>query len=225
MKKEVVMSFDLSTTCTGVAVATTKNRVVQQLCTLAIQPEGINPVDLGFLPRRVKIFPKKGRAFNAYIRHTGEIISKTEKERRDSLVRKASEETRLHTTSKEISRYFKEFQPSVILMEANMSFRSMEVTRKLAEVAGALQALAAANDIPIHKINVHTARARYDIYGAMEKLARTLTPEQKKRVDMTKETVKFILFNKYIGYGLNTHMTTDESDALLLLDYWLNYAH
>lgn len=219
---EVIAAFDLSTTCTGVAIASLENNYLKHLVTTPIIPSELLPSDLGYLSQKQKVTTKKGEVLRAYVTSKTEVISKTEKKRRDSAVRKAREEHRLKATREELHRILRQFEPNLILMEQNMAFRSMDVTRALAEIAGSLQAFATAQDIEVVKINVHTARSKWDVYNKASDLAKRYTPAELKKMDIVKETVKFLLLEKYGHYPINHKMTTDESDALLLLDYYLD---
>ncbi len=185
-----------------------------------IKPSNINPETLGFLKTKQRV-ETKGGLISAYVKDKSEIISRTEKKRRDTMVRTANERFRFQELVREMYSLLLKEKPKYILMEANMAFRNIDVTRKLAEVAGALQALATILHIPLIHLNVHTVRANWDLGKEMVKFASKFTPKQLKSMDLTKETLKSLLLKKYHSYKLNSKMTTDESDSLVLLDHWL----
>lgn len=221
---ETVMTFDLSTTCTGVVIAVFDGATLTNLSTVSIVPSSIDPASVGYLKNRQKTKTKKGESINSYVTHKGEIVSKTEKKRRDVIIKRLSEENRLAETTHAIRSLIKDNKPVIILMEANMAFRNMDTTRKLAEVAGVLQAIALAEGIKLEKINVATARAHWNLSRECIKFARNLTEEELQKIDLTKETLKRLMLDIFSGYKLNREMSTDESDALVLLNHWMSTA-
>lgn len=217
-----ILAFDLSTTQTGVAVARIDDNVLTSLKTTVIIPKNPSPSDFGFLKTKQKTKTKSGAPILSYVKHKGEVLTKAEKDRRNYLVRKSSEESRLATTATEIHTLVETYNPFLILMEANMAFRNMDTTRQLAEVAGALQAIATTKTIPLEKINVATARSHWNLSKECINFSKTLSIEESKKVkDLTKETLKHLMLEVFNGYKLDRTMSTDESDALVLLYYWL----
>lgn len=217
-----ILAFDLSTTQTGVAVARIDDNVLTSLKTTVIIPKNPSPSDFGFLKTKQKTKTKSGAPILSYVKHKGEVLTKAEKDRRNYLVRKSSEESRLATTATEIHTLVETYNPFLILMEANMAFRNMDTTRQLAEVAGALQAIATTKTIPLEKINVATARSHWNLSKECINFSKTLSIEESKKVkDLTKETLKHLMLEAFNGYKLDRTMSTDESDALVLLYYWL----
>lgn len=213
-----VISFDLSTTCTGVVIALLDNLGnIKTIETKAIIPTKIDPTKFGFLKNRLKVNTKD---FSSYLKYRDEIVTKTEKRKRDIFIKKESEKLILSSLSNEILNLFKDSPPDIVLMEANMSFRSIDVTRKLAEISGALQSLCVAGTIPILKINLHSARGLWDLSKESIEYARGITEKELKRIDLTKETLKALMLKEYKDYKLNENMTTDESDALVIFNYW-----
>lgn len=221
-----LLTFDLSTTQTGVAIAVVENNVLTALATTAITPKNPSPADFGFLKTKQKTKNKSGAQVLSYVKHKGEVVTKAEKDRRNYLIRKVAEESRLATTVTEIHSLVEIHNPAFILMEANMAFRNIDTTRQLAEVAGALQAIATTKNIPLEKINVATARAHWNLSRECIKFSKTLNPDALKQVkDLTKETLKYLMLEVFNGYKLDRTMSTDESDALVLLYHWLMQAH
>lgn len=215
-----IAAFDLSTTCTGCTLATMTGKVITTLTTTPIIGQNLKPEELGFLHTKRKVVTKKGEVLTAYVVTKDEVISKTEKEQRDSMVRMASEKKRLRSMAKGIDDIILSFGPDIILMEANMMFRSMNATKQLSEVAGILVGLACAHNVDVVKINVATARSRYNVSSAMIKLASERDESWLKKVDLTKETIKYLMLQEYGDHELNSNMTTDESDSLLIFDAW-----
>ena len=218
----VIAAFDLSTTCSGVAIAEVVNGEIKSLRTLAIAPENVNPEILGFLrTKRTVLTPSKASVFS-YVRTKGEIVTKQTKKARDLLYKQVNEDNRVSVMALGINSVMLQEKPDLVLMEANMSFRSMDVTRKLAEIAGVLMSLTITNGIPLIKINVNHARQFYDPTKLLGKFCLARTPQELKAMkDVTKEAFKDMLLTKYQGYDLDCTMTTDESDALVILDFHL----
>lgn len=221
LEHEVIMAFDLSTTCTGVVLATFDGDTLLELSTRSISPSNISPTSMGYLKTKQKTKTKRGEDIFSYVVRKGEIVSKTEKKRRDILIKRLSEENRLLETAKAARSLVVDNHPTLILMEANMAFRNIDVTRQLAEVAGVLQAISEAENIPLEKIQVATARAHWNLSKECTTYARTLTERELRSIDLTKETLKNIMLGTFSGYKLNKDMTTDESDALVLLHHWM----
>ena len=217
---ERILVFDLSTTCTGVALCVMSGDSIRTISTTSIIPSKFDLSDLGYLNKRDVVI--RGKKVKAYIKEDGEIITLTTKKKRDVEVKRARETHRLTYTSTELAGLIDSFNPSLIIQEDNMAFRSQDVTRKLGEVAGALQGIAASKGIKLTKINVNTARVMYDVPKLIKEIAKTLSEEELKSIpDLGKEVLKRVMLKKYAKYRLNSSMTTDESDALVLLDYWL----
>ncbi len=218
----IILSFDLSTTQTGAAIAAVQNNNLVAVTTTAIKPTNPSPADFGFLKTKQKTKTKSGATVLSYVKHRGEIITKKERDKRNYLVRKLAEESRLATTVTEIHKLIEAHRPSLILMEANMAFRNMDTTRQLAEVAGALQAIATTKSIPLEKINVATARSHWNISKECIIFSKTPSSDRLRKVnDLTKETLKYLVLDVFSGYKLDKDMSTDESDALVLLYHWL----
>lgn len=220
----IVLSFDLSTSCTGVTESRIEQDDILNMCTYAIIPPKFNPITLGFLKDRKPVATKN---FKAYLHNKEEVVTLKEKKARDVAVGRASEEhyTEYITQSitgailRAVANYG---HVDLVLMEENMAFRSMDVTRKLGEISGILQALAISNNIPIVKVNVHKARGYLQIEKEMSAFASTL-PEKvlaSSKFDLTKETLKYLMLERYKRYNLSPTMTTDESDSLVIFTYW-----
>lgn len=216
----LITAFDLSTTCTGVTIARLEDGVLASLKTQAIIPPGFDTTALGYLPTKRQVKPKSGKPFQAWVTKAGEVISKTEQARRNTEVRITMERERIGFMAISIADILRS-EPDVVLMEANMAFRSMQVTRQEGEMSGVLQGIAAQYHTKVEKINVHSARSKLCIGTEMVNFARGKNPVWLKSIDLTKETVKYLMLKKYGGkYNLRSDMTTDESDSLLIFDYW-----
>ena len=219
-----IMSFDLSTICTGVAIGFINTNSIVSVETISIiPPSAICPTTFGFLKSKQKTTTKGGKVVTSYVKYKGEIVTVKGKKERDNLVKYSSETGRLQYTADEIGKLISLVGPNLIIQEDNMAFRSMQVTRQLGEVAGVLQGLATVNGIPLVKVNENHARGQYNTSEILKNFCASKTPEELKVIkDVTKHALKEFLFSKYSKFGLNPEATTDESDALLLLDYWLN---
>jgi len=217
-----ILAFDLSTTQTGVAVASVTDNCLMSLDTISITPKSSNPADLGFLKTKQRVTTKSGAQVSSYVKQKGEIVTKKEAKARNLLVKKYSETSRLTETVSEISSLLDVYAPSLVLMEENMAFRNIDTTRQLAEVAGALQAMTSTRGIELEKINVLTARSHWNISKECIAFSRTLTESDLKAVkDLTKETLKALMLSEFRWYKLSSSMSTDESDALVLIFHWL----
>lgn len=219
-----VVSFDSSTTCTGVVVAEieNKNLNIVSLKTSAIRPEKFDVLDLGYLGKKRKVVinhSKTTTSTTAWLVSVDEKINMTEKRKRDTRVRLADEAYRRYYMAVGINEVLVA-HTDVVLMEENMGFRSQTVTRKLAEISGIIQGAAAARKLVVSKINVHTARATLDIVNESLVFAQGKDPAWLRNCDLTKEVVKYLMLKKYDSYNLFEDMTTDETDALLIFDTW-----
>lgn len=223
-----ITAFDLSTTCTGVANGTfcLERNKLYNLGTFTIIPDDTKvPEEMGFLPTKRKVH---GKSYLSYIAHKEEKVSKSKKDERDSQVRHAREDCRVSGIIKAMDNHLTSYKPSLVIMETNMAFRSMDITRVLAELSGALYALVISKNIPLLKLNVHTVRAKLDLSNESVKLAQTLSEEYLRKIDLTKETVRHLMELKYrdhldfcYPWNPGNTMTYDEADALLLLDHWI----
>ena len=216
---KTVLAIDASTTCTGCAIAVIEVDVLMKLSTSAIIPPEFDPTLFCFLPTKRSTAVGKNRKA-AWIKFAGERLTVTEDKKRCLEVKMADERHRRGYMASRLNMLI--HSVDLILMEGNMSFRSMSVTRMLGEIAGIIQGLGAAHGKVVEKINVHTARAELDITRASIILAsKGYSEKWLRQADLTKESIKVLMLSKYSVYGLNENMTTDESDALLILDTWL----
>jgi hypothetical protein len=132
----------------------------------------------------------------------------------------ASEKARLTSMAEGIGTLLRASHPDLVLLEANMAFRNMSVTKQLGEMAGILSGIAIYCGVTVEKINVHSARSNLNLMAEMGNFAKDKDPAWLRKIDLTKETIKFRMLTKYKEYGLDKGMTTDESDSLLIFDAW-----
>lgn len=213
----LVMSFDLSTTCTGVAIVRLENNSPTSVITRAIIPVDPVPTELGFLLSKKK-FDKRGIKYSAFVKSMLENVSFTEKKCRDRTYRHLTSKRRLETILVEIDTLVKAYKPDLILYERNMIFGGKLTIEQLAKVAGTLLGIAQANGIRILEYDVNKVRASYDVISLVKSYVKGKSVRELRKVkDMTKVVLRELMCKKY---AIKEHITTDESDALLIFDYW-----
>lgn len=213
----IILGFDLSTTCTGVAVMRLESNSLVSVSTLAIIPNKLSPEVLGFLKTK-KNFETRGVKYVSFVLHKLERVSMTIKKKRDAQYRKAAKEARLKEMSDNIIEVIDKNKPDLVVYEKNMIFGGILTTEQLAILAGTLRGIVKAKGIKLLELNVNNVRSHYDIVSMIHNYAKGKDPEDLKKIpDITKEVLKEYVCEKY---SLAKSITTDESDALVLLDYW-----
>lgn len=215
-----ILSFDLSLTQTGVAFAeiNDKNEVVK-ISTVSIVPfadEEKLIKDMGFLRSKHKIITKSGNTYWSYVLSQNEIVSHTEKKKRDVAVRNAINMAKRNSLAKQIRLLFDKVKPELILVERNESFNGILTTKLLAEARGILEG--ACSDVPIKQYSVSEIRKGINLVeltrNFVNKLAETGSPFP---ADITKSALKNYVEIKYNISAKNT----DESDACMVIDCYL----
>lgn len=209
-----IMAFDLSSACTGVTFADLKNKDILFLKTFSIRPEVSKTSvakNLGYL--HSENIATTG--IRSWVKSSGEIVSKTEKKKRDVEVRNAINAEIKKYISTEIQKSIDSLSPDLVLVERNESFNGILTTKFLAEIRGILEGVATKQ--PIVQYSVAEIRKKFNLAEMTQKYVSNLTPTQmKKEKDITKNALKEYLENKYHIRCANT----DESDSLAVFDHY-----
>lgn len=90
----------------------------------------------------------------------------------------------------------------------------------LAKVMGVLHGVAGSKEIPIEEYRVSEVRSPYNVFKLSLKFADGKTSDELRMVpDISKRAIRVMLEEKYnIKF-----LSDDESDACLVLDYYINY--
>ena len=214
----IVMSCDLSTTCTGVTIATIERGIVQEIDTLAIIPK-FSPKDVGYLATKHDVVLRNGKKVKSLVKYKGEQVSSGERKRRDREFRNTQRLHRLRFIGAKLGELIDTHRPNLILYEQNMAFGAILTTKQLAEIAGSLNGIAASRGIDIKEYNVNQVRAKYNVVNVIKEFVVTIPPDKlKKMKDIDKEAFKYLMLKKYPM--VRKDITLDESDSLVILDYW-----
>lgn len=217
-----VLAFDLSSSCVGVLGAVTDKKEVKKIKSHPIKPKRFDVSELGFLKTKQKIKSKKSE-FPSYVKYSGEIVSREEKKKRDSLVRHAKNDFVKREIVKEISFLVDKINPDQIIAEKNEIFNGVLTSVLLGEIMGCLEGICGTFDIPLLKIPVQEARKPYNPAKLTRDFAKSSSPEFIRSVDdVTKEAFRWYMEGKYDHLGLK-FQTSDESDACVVFDYWFEY--
>lgn len=209
-----VLAFDLSSVCTGVTFADIKDKKIIFLKTFSIKPN-IKKADvvkeLGFVHSE-KV---STTSIRAWVKEPGEIVSRTEKKKRDVEIRNAYNSKIKKVISLEIKKVIDNLCPDLILVERNESFNGILTTKFLAEIRGILEG--AATEQPIIQYSVSEIRKIFNLADMTMNYVKRMTPEQMRgKKDITKHVLKDFLENKYNITCANT----DESDSLAVFDHY-----
>ena len=209
-----IAAFDLSSVCSGVTFADLKGENIIFLKTFSIQPHfSMNEAakSLGFLHSE-KIPTTQIRS---WVKESGEIVSRTEKKKRDVAVRNALNAQIKKYISIEIEKTVKNLMPDLILVERNESFNGVLTTKFLAEIRGILEGVA--TEQPIIQYSVAEIRKKFDLAQMTQEYVKQLSPGQMRgQKDITKTVLKNYLEEKYGVQCANT----DESDSLAVFDHY-----
>lgn len=215
----IVASFDLSTTSTGVVVAKLRENLLVSLLTFPLAPKKPKPSEVGFLNTK-KVMFNKGVYYRSYVKHAEEKVSITTKRKRDRKFNNFSKQKKLNTLSKSLAEVVTKHKPDLILYEKNLIFGGILTTEQLSKLAGVLLGIAAANNIKTTGFNVGQVRAAYSVVDLVRNFTKGKDPEELKRIkDITKVAIRDMVCTKY---NIGADITLDESDALLIFDYWRN---
>lgn len=214
----VVMSFDLSSSCIGLVVAKMENKKVKKIMSCPIAPPSYNPSELGFLKSKKKIKTPKGKIVNSYVKPGESVVSQKEATSRNSFVRQQKDIYVLSYISNKMGSLVDSIKPDLILIEKNAVFNGILTSILLAKVMGTLHGLAGRISVPVKEYSVTTVRKHLDTPTLIKELIRNKTDKELKAIpDITKRALNLYMSNKY----KITFSTDDESDACVLLDYWI----
>ena len=214
-----LLSFDLSTACTGVTGAELDGKRIAFLKTFSVVPS----VDkkqiiqsLGFEPSKQYIESAKQQKLLSYVKYSGESVSKTEKKQRDVAVRNAINTEIKQDLSVKLNLLIEQFHPDLILAERNESFHGVLTTKLLAETKGILEGAAGA--IPVQSYSVIKIRSKLDLTNIINQYISSIkdASELSGMDKITKHAIKYHLERKY---GIQCQ-NTDESDSLAVFDYY-----
>ncbi|MGN1093080.1 MAG: hypothetical protein ACI4RS_05440 [Monoglobaceae bacterium] len=209
-----IMAFDLSSACTGVTFADINNENIIFLKTFSIRPE----VSKTSVAKKLGYIHSENVAttgIRSWVKSGGEIVSKTEKKKRDVEVRNAINAEIKKYISTELQKSIDNLNPDLILVERNESFNGVLTTKFLAEIRGILEGVATKQ--PIIQYSVAEIRKKFDLAKMTQEYVSKLTPSQvKKEKDITKNVIKEYLEHKYQIHCANT----DESDSLAVFDHY-----
>ena len=214
-----LLAFDLSTACTGVTGAEFNDKEIIFLQTFSIVPsvDKKNIIrNLGFEPSKQYVESAKSKNTLSYVKYSGEKVSKTEKKKRDVMVRNAINTEIKQDISVKLNHLIETFRPDLILAERNESFHGVLTTKLLAETKGILEGAAGA--IPVQSYNVVKIRSHMDLTNIIDQYIKSIKDaSQLSGVDkITKHAIKYYLERKYHIKCQNT----DESDSLAVFDYY-----
>ena len=209
-----VLSFDLSSVSTGITFADIKDGKIIFIKTFSIVPKVSkteSAKDLGFLTSE----KNEKTNIRSWVKFKGEVVSATEKKKRDVAVRnECNAKIKKHIAS-EITEIINGVQPDLILVERNESFNGVLTTKFLAEIRGILEGAAVKQ--PIIQYSVSEIRKKFDLAKmTKEYVAKLLPKELKGKKDITKCVLKDYLEQKYNVVCSNT----DESDSLAVFDHY-----
>jgi len=212
-----IIAFDLSTVCIGcVSAKVIDGKVIALSSAPIIPPEYHSP---NFLRSKKHLICGKA-TINAWAKPGESKITKTEKNRRDVQVRDERDVILFEYIAKEIHEIVSVIKPDVIVVEKNEIFNATLTSNILSKTMGVLLAIGAVNNIPIKAYHVNVVRAPYDVMNLAIKMALVLNTEELGRLkDVTKRAIRRMLEEKYdIKF-----LSDDESDACLILDYYVNH--
>lgn len=217
------MSFDLSSSCIGCAVAKIDKSKVTKMRSCPIIPDTFDPRSIGFKNKSKKAIP--GKSYSSYIYKDEDItkISKAEKKKRDVLVRNHKDSYVLKYISYEMNTLIAKIKPDVILVEKNEIFNGVLTSVLLGKVIGTLHAICSVHDIPIQERKVQSVRKKYNLPMRVSVFCRDKDKEELTSIpDITKRVIRDMLQKKYAYTGVKLS-TDDEGDAALLIDHFVEY--
>ncbi|MGL5715543.1 MAG: hypothetical protein ACRCX2_21160 [Paraclostridium sp.] len=225
MRNKTILSFDLSSKCIGVVAVKIgacdfEPTVVKSV---PIIPPNFCPSNLGYMKSKKKISTPNNKAYvNSYVKQGEMHVSKTEKNKRDVEVRSAKNLFVLDYIGKQIGYLISNIKPDLILVEKNEIFNGVLTSVLLGKVMGVLLGLAAQNNVRVIELKVTKVRSVFDVNKLAIDFTKGKSAEELKQIpDITKRALKFKMEELYGKYGLECQ-TDDESDACVVLHYWLD---
>lgn len=217
-----ILAFDLSSSCIGCACGDCyegENGVwIEKLMTASIIPPHYVPSE--YLKSKKNLICN-GHLSSSWAKPGETKITKTEQKRRNVQVRNEKDVFVLASISQEIDQMISAIHPGLILVEKNEIFNGVLTSILLAKIMGVLHGVAGTYQVPIKEYRVQEVRAPYDVFQLVAKFVDGKSQEDFKNVpDVTKRAIRVMLEGKYnIKF-----CSDDESDAALVLDYYINHA-
>lgn len=220
----IMMCFDLSSVCIGVTFAQLKGITPIYVKTLAIIPESVSALDLGYTTKEPKKIHYNGNTFKGLLKPGETFTSKSTAKKRLAEFKNYSHRQLLKDIGKQCGFFLEKVKPDILAIEKNKSFNGILTTKLLAEIAGGLYFYSGMKDIPLYDIDESTIRAfirkqikDFSMYdGEAEKMAIDTKWEIYCRLRSYFE-------KEHPGILDFTKMTLDESDSLAVFYYLLKY--
>jgi hypothetical protein len=147
-------------------------------------------------------------------------ITKKLKEKRDVLVREATNKFILEHLGASMGTLIESIGPDIINVERNSMFNGILTIELLAKSYGTLLGIAANYGIKTNEYKVQVVRKRYSPAKLTMDFAKRHEPEYLASLpDVTKAAFRELMQEKYGKFGLELH-SDDESDACVVFDYW-----
>lgn len=222
MNTITVLSFDLSSVCIGVVAAQINNdtREVIKVMSCPIIPPEFDVTSMGYMKSKKKIITQSGDTINSYMKQNERTVSKAEKKKRDSEVRRSKNNFVMRYISNNISQLINRINPDYVLAERNEIFNGVLTSTLLSEIMGSLEGITYSRHIPLTKIPVKDARRILNLSEITKSFTDSVSKEYLLKVpDITKRALRVYMESIYGGLGLTCN-TDDESDACVVFHYW-----
>jgi hypothetical protein len=218
-----VLSFDLNTRCTGVFGIILKDKEVVKVMSSSIVVEDFDLRRYFPFMKSKKKLPTKPNGhgkLNTYYRPGEKHVSKTEKKKRDRIVRNKRNEHQIESMSKSFYKLLDNINPDKVLIEKNEMFRGILTIEVLAKLTGTLIGQCSGLGIDYELFNVNTVRKPYNVSKLVKEFSKTKSDEEiAGEEDLSKAAIRWFLQDKYKHLDIDLK-TLDESDAALVFDYW-----
>lgn len=219
------MGFDLNTRGTGIAAAKIIDGEIKTAKVADAKTKDFDPSTLGFMKSKKTLPTSKNgsKTLNTYYKPGESFVSETNKKKRDKIVRNARNQYYLDKMGKQMVAVLRSVSPDLVLIERNEMFRGVMTIEVLAKLTGILIGECVSLGIPYELHNVNTVRKPYNVPKIVSDFSKTISPEELNGLqDVSKSAIKWYLEEKYSYIGLKI-LTTDGSDAFILVDYRLNH--
>lgn len=210
-----VVSFDLSSSCIGVSLATVENKEFKQVGCIPIIPVRPTGKDVGYTTDKPKKIAYRGSEFKGYLKPGEFSISKTEADKRKAQFKTLEHNHLLRNIGKQCGLILKKVQPHEVVIERNMSFNGILTTKLLAEIAGGIYFYCGANDIEMFDYPESTIRA-----FIRRQLTSFTYENEVGDVALDTKWEIYCRLRTYFGDLVDfTKLTLDETDSLAALYY------
>lgn len=218
----IVMSFDLSSVCTGVVAVNIEDEKIKLMKSCPVIPPKFSAENLGYLKSKRKVFTSKSEVqqINSYIKPNEHYVSKTEKKKRDVEVRRAKDLFVLKYIGDKLNELICGIKPDIIMFEKTEIFNGILTSVLLAKIGGLLIGLARSNKCDVIEIKVKEARKILPLTKIIKDFTEDKTDKELLKIpDITKRALRVFMENKYKGMGLKCS-TDDESDSVVVFNFW-----